>query len=402
MRILMLGWEYPPHISGGLATACHGLVESLLMEGHEVQFLLPKAVDEIQTKQFRLISAGKIELPKKKDSVTFSLLRKIMPHVNPTLLHNLGGDTYKFSGVYGPNLIEEVYWLAVAVSKLAKELEFDIIHAHDWLTYPAGIIAKQLSDKPLVIHVHATAFDRSANINSQIYEIERQGMLVADKVMAVSNLTRNIIIDKYRIDTKKVITAYNGIIQKDISKVFETSRFKDKIVTFLGMITYQKGPEYFIKAAEKVLKKDKNVRFVMAGNGDLMSAMIQKVAAKRLSSHFHFTGFLKGPQVNRMLAMTDVFVMPSISEPFGIAPLEAIQANVPIIISRQSGVAEVLPHAFMVDYWDTDSLAEAIYGLLNNNPFANMVRNLNRGSLKNLTWGHAAQTVSSAYSSVAQ
>lgn len=400
MKILMLGWEYPPHISGGLATACQGLVEGLLKEGHEVLFLLPMAV-EIQKERFRLISASNVKLPKKQDSIAYTLLRKLIPHVDPTQIHNLSEDKYDFSGAYGPNLIEEVYWLAIVVSKLAKELEFDIIHAHDWLTFPAGIIAKEISRKPLVVHVHATAFDRSAKINYQIFEIERQGMLVADKVMAVSKLTKKIIIDKYYIDSKKVITTYNGVKQKDTSQNIDTSRFKDKIVTFLGRITYQKGPEYFIEAAEKVLKKDKNVRFVMAGNGDLMPEMIKKVAAKRLSSHFHFTGFLKGTQVDQMLAMTDVYVMPSISEPFGIAPLEAIQANVPIIISKQSGVAEVLPHAFIVDYWDTDSLAEAIYGLLNHKIFAEMVKNLNQDSLKNLTWGHTAETVSYIYKSVA-
>jgi len=263
------------------------------------------------------------------------------------------------------------------------------------------MIAKEISGKPLVVHMHATAFDRSAKINSQVFEIERQGMLVADKVMAVSNLTRNIILNKYQIEPEKVITTYNGVKKKEASRVLGTSIFKDKIVTFLGRITYQKGPEYFIEAAEKVLEKDKNVQFVMAGSGDMMPEMIKKVAAKRMSSHFHFTGFLKGRQVDRMLAMTDVFVMPSISEPFGIAPLEAIQADVPVIISRQSGVAEVLPHAFIVDYWDTDSLADAIYGLLNHRSFAKMVQGLNRESLKNLTWGHAAETVSSTYQSVA-
>ncbi|WP_339627857.1 glycosyltransferase family 4 protein [uncultured Maribacter sp.] len=401
MKILMLGWEYPPHISGGLATACQGLVESLLKKGHEVLFLLPKAVKEMQSERFRLISASNVELPKKQDSITYPQLRKLIPNVDPTQIHNLSGDKYNFSGAYGPNLIEEVYWLGVVVSKLAKELEFDIIHAHDWLTFPAGIIAKEISRKPLLVHVHATAFDRSAKINREIYEIERQGMLVADKVMAVSNLTKKIIIDKYHIDAKKVITTYNGVKQKDISQNLDTSRFKEKIVTFLGRITYQKGPEYFIEAAEKVLKRDRNVRFVMAGKGDLMAEMIKIVAVKRLSSHFHFTGFLKGHEVDRMLAMTDVFVMPSISEPFGIAPLEAIQANIPVIISRQSGVAEVLPHAFIVDYWDTDSLSEAIYGLINHKSFAKMVKGLNRVTLQNLTWGHAAETVSSTYQSVA-
>lgn len=397
----MLGWEYPPHISGGLATACHGLVQGLLKEGHEITFLMPRANEEVNKDRFRLISANNVTLPTNVDLNRFTLLKKIIPGVNAKRSQHISGETYSFSRAYGPNLMEEAFWFAIVVSKLVKELDFDIIHAHDWLTFPAGLLAKQISGKPLVIHVHATEFDRSAKINSRIYEIERQGMLGANKVMAVSNLTRKTIIDKYRIDAKKVITTYNGVEQKSSETVPSTSNFKDKIVTFLGRITYQKGPEYFIEAAEKILKRDKNVHFVMAGSGDLLPEMIRKVAAKRLSSHFHFTGFLKGKEVDRMLAMTDVFVMPSVSEPFGIAPLEAIRSNVPVIVSRQSGVAEVLPHALIVDYWDTDNLAEAIYGLLHHNTLAKTVKDSGKETLKNLTWDNAALNVSSTYLSVA-
>ena len=397
----MLGWEYPPHISGGLATACHGMVQGLLKEGHEVIFLMPRASEEVYEKPFRLLSAHNVTLPSHVDLKQFALLKEMIPGIDVQHIQHISGKTYNFSGAYGPNLMEEAFWFAVVVSKLVKELGFDIIHAHDWLTFPAGLMAKEISKKPLVVHVHATEFDRSAKINSQTYEIERQGMLGADKVMAVSNLTRKIIIDNYNIDQKKVITTYNGVVEKLSVPISKTPIFKDKIVTFLGRITYQKGPEYFIEAAEKVLKKDKNVHFVMAGNGDLLPKMIQKVAAKRLSSHFHFTGFLKGKEVDRMFAMSGVFVMPSVSEPFGIAPLEAIQADVPVIISRQSGVAEVLPHALVVDYWDTDNLAEAIYGLLHHSTLAKIVRDSGKETLKNLTWGHTAAKVSSTYKSVA-
>ena len=401
MKILMLGWEYPPHISGGLATACHGLVQGLLKEGHEITFVMPKAIEELRTTNFQLISASNVILPKHPNISKFALLNNIIPHVDQGQFPQIKDDKYKFSGAYGPNLLEEVYWLAVVVSKLAQELEFDIIHAHDWLTYLAGIVAKEVSGKPLVVHVHATEFDRSAQTNLQVFEIEKQGMLAADKVMAVSKLTRKTIIEKYNIAPHKVVTTYNGVIEKDAALVSHPRIFKEKIVTFLGRITYQKGPEYFIEAAEKVLKKNKNVRFVMAGNGDMMPEMIQKVAAKKMSSHFHFTGFLKGPEVDRMLAMSDVFVMPSVSEPFGIVPLEAIRSGVPVIISKQSGVAEVLPHALQVDYWDTDNLAEAIQGLLNHNVLSKTVNALSTKSMRNLTWERAAANVSSYYLAVA-
>jgi glycosyltransferase involved in cell wall biosynthesis len=401
MKVLMLGWEYPPEISGGLATACHGLVQGLINAGHDVKFIIPKANKEVKTDRFQLISASNVKLPNYLDPKIFSLLNKAISSINPVEFKAIKIDEYQFSGAYGPDLLEEVYWLAVVTARLASELDFDIIHAHDWLTYLAGIIAKEVSGKPLVVHVHATEFDRSENTNMQVYEIEKIGMLAADRVMTVSNLTRNTVINKYHIAQKKVVTIYNGVIQKVKSTSSHEKIFKDKIITFLGRITYQKGPDYFIEAAEKVLKKNRNVRFVMAGSGDLMNEMISKVASKGLSNKFHFTGFLKGDAVHRMLEMTDVFVMPSVSEPFGIAPLEAIYNNVPVIISKQSGVSEVLPNVLKVDYWDTDNLADAMHALLNYKTLSDVVKKLSSDDLKALTWDHAAEDVSSVYQAIA-
>ncbi|TLP81793.1 glycosyltransferase family 4 protein [Maribacter sp. ACAM166] len=399
MKILMFGWEYPPNITGGLATACHGLVQGLRKAGHDITFVIPKAEEEISTDRFRLISASNVVLPDRPDSNTTALLNRHLPHVGQRDF--LKKETYQFSGAYGPNLLEEVHWLAVVAAKLAKDLEFDVIHAHDWLTYLAGMVAKEISGKPLVVHIHATEFDRSARINPQVYEIERQGMLTANKVMAVSNLTRTTIINKYKIAPGKVVTTYNGVLQKNSEPDVYPKTLEHKIVTFLGRITYQKGPEYFVDAAEKVLKKNKNVRFVMAGSGDLMQEMIQKVAVKRMSHRFHFTGYLKNREVDQMLSISDVFVMPSVSEPFGIAPLEAIRSDVPVIISRQSGVAEVLPNALLVDYWDTDQLAEAINGLLNYTSLSKTVKEFGSRTLEHLTWDHTAAKVAATYASVA-
>jgi glycosyltransferase involved in cell wall biosynthesis len=258
-----------------------------------------------------------------------------------------------FTGSYGASLMDEIHKYSVVAQVIASEEEFDIIHAHDWLAYPAGIAAKAVSGKPLVIHVHATDFDRSGgNVNPVVYNMEKEGMDAADKIITVSNLTRDIVINKYNISPDKVETVYNAVEPPSHSELDIPERtYDDKIVTFLGRITMQKGPEYFIEAARMVLSRMPNVRFVMAGSGDMMERMIRHAAALRITDRFHFTGFLRGNDVFTMLRMSDVYVMPSVSEPFGISPLEAMQSNVPVIISKQSGVAEVLTHAVKVDFW---------------------------------------------------
>jgi glycogen synthase len=401
MKILMFGWEYPPHISGGLGTACQGLTEALVKKGHDISFVIPKAENEIQQKHFNLISASNVPLPPDLVITGFSLLNKLIPNIDSKSFDHIIKDRYKFSGTYGIALMEEVYWYAIVATKLIVNLEFDVIHAHDWPTYLAGILVKEISGKPLIVHVHATEFDRSAIINKQVFEIERQGMMEANKVMAVSKLTREIIINNYKIEHEKIVVTYNGVKENDQVSTIIIKRKKEKIVTFLGRITYQKGPEYFIEAAEMVLRKERNVRFVMAGNGDLLKKMITLVATKKLSNHFHFTGFLKGKEVDKLLAMTDVFVMPSVSEPFGIVPLEAIQHNIPVIISKQSGISEVLPHAIKIDYWNTYELANSIYLLLHQKRFANKMKMNNKTTLRKLTWNNTANTVNAAYFSVA-
>ena len=257
-----------------------------------------------------------------------------------------------FSGRYDFNLMDEIQKYAIVASIIARDNNFDIIHAHDWLAYPAGIAAMEASGKPLVIHVHATDFDRSiGNVNPDVYNIEKCGMDAAAKIITVSNLTRDIVINKYHIDPAKVETVYNAVEPIDISERINMKKgFDEKVITFLGRITLQKGPEYFIEAAYKVLKVMNNARFVMAGTGDMMERMIRRAASLRITDRFHFTGFLRGNDVFTMLAMSDVYIMPSVSEPFGISPLEAMQSNVPVIISKQSGVSEILTHAVKVDF----------------------------------------------------
>ncbi|MBE0652176.1 MAG: glycosyltransferase family 4 protein, partial [Bacteroidales bacterium] len=274
--------------------------------------------------------------------------------------------------------------------------------AHDWLTYPAGIAAKRVSGKPLVIHVHATDFDRSGgSVNPGVYEIEKKGMNLADKIIAVSNLTRNTIINNYGIDPDKVVTVHNAVTPvPEMDKNILKKPYEDKIVTFLGRVTLQKGPEYFIEAAYKVLQKMSNVRFVMAGSGELLNRMITRVASLKIADRFFFTGFLKGDDVYKMFSLSDVYVMPSVSEPFGISPLEAMQSNVPTIISYQSGVSEILTHALKVDFWDVDAMADAIYALLNYPVLSEMFKEFGKEEVENLRWENSALKVNVVYQSV--
>jgi glycosyltransferase involved in cell wall biosynthesis len=307
--------------------------------------------------------------------------------------------TVDFSGGYDHELMNEIQKYAVVASIIAEENEFDIIHAHDWLAYPAGIAAMEVSGKPLVIHVHATDFDRSGgNVNPDVYRIEKNGMDAAAKIITVSNLTRDIVINRYHIDPAKVETVYNAVEPVAISEhMIMRKGFDEKVVTFLGRITMQKGPEYFIEAANKVLKKMDNVRFVMAGSGDMMERMMRRAAALKITDRFHFTGFLRGADVFSMLYMSDVYIMPSVSEPFGISPLEAMQSNVPVIISKQSGVAEILTHAVKTDFWDIDAMADAIYGILNYPALANMFIYNGKEEVIRLKWDNSARHVRDIY-----
>ena len=265
----------------------------------------------------------------------------------------------------------------------------------------AGIAAKRVSGKPLVVHMHATEYDRSGeNVNTQVYAIERAGMHAADRVIAVSNLTRNIVINRYGVPAEKIVTVHNAVrFAQNSGKVPERG-VTDKVVTFLGRITYQKGPDYFVEAAAKVLKRIPDVRFVMAGSGDMMNHVIRRVARLGIADRFHFTGFLRGEDVHKMFQLSDVYVMPSVSEPFGISPLEAMRSNVPVIISKQSGVAEVLDYAVKVDYWDVDALADAIYGLIKYPALSGMFASKGLEEVTNLKWNDAAAKIKSVYEAV--
>lgn len=425
----MFGWEFPPHIVGGLGTACYGMTRGLARNGVEVVFVMPRAYGDEDQRFVRVVNASDVETIGTRDhEFSEELLEKVsfihidsnmLPYISPeeyAAYHDefvRSGRThewtdvwkqrYTFSGKYGANLMEEVARYAMVAAQVAKDLEgqFDVIHAHDWLTYFAGIAAKRVSGKPLVVHMHATEFDRSGeNINRRVYAIEKAGMQAADRVIAVSELTRRIVIGKYGIPAEKVVTVHNAVRFGESEDAVPERAVKDKVVTFLGRITYQKGPDYFVEAAAKVLQRVPDVRFVMAGSGDLMNHVVRRVAQLGIADRFHFTGFLKGGEVQRMFRLSDVYVMPSVSEPFGISPLEAMRSGVPVIISRQSGVAEVLDYAIKVNYWDVDALADAIYGLLTYPALGRMFASKGLEEVTGLKWTNAAAKIKTVYETV--
>lgn len=415
MKALMFGWEFPPHILGGLGTASYGLTRGMAEQGDmQITFVIPKPWGDEDQSFLKIIGANSIPVVWKDNS--YDYVRQCMAgRMSPEeYFHYRDGIRYDytrigtddlgcvaFSGRYPDNLLEEIGNYEAVASVLANSLDFDIIHSHDWLTYPAGVFAKHISGKPLVIHVHATDFDRSrGNVNPTVYAIEKRGMDEADHIMCVSNLTRNIVIEKYHQDPAKVSTVHNAVEPlKDPDSFVKTPR-KDKIVTFLGRITMQKGPEYFVEAAARVLQKTKGVRFVMAGNGDMISKMIDLVAQRGIADRFHFTGFLRGRQVQEMLAESDVYVMPSVSEPFGISPLEAMQVGTPSIISKQSGCAEILSHAIKIDYWDIEAMADAIYGIVTYPAMYKSLHTLGREEVNNIRWYDAGLKVRRIYEQV--
>ena len=426
----MFGWEFPPHIAGGLGTACYGMTRGLARNDVDVTFVMPHASGDEDRRFVDVVNASDVEAVYGSacggaddimEKISFIHIdSNMVPYISPEEYrsyhdefvkkgrkvwetNDLWSQRYTFSGKYGANLMEEVARYAVVAAQVARDLEgkFDVIHAHDWLTYFAGIAAKRVSGKPLVVHMHATEYDRSGeNINTQTYSIERAGMHAADKVIAVSNLTRKIIIEKYGVPADKVVTVHNAVRFAEKNDEAPERGVDDKIVTFLGRITYQKGPDYFVEAAAKVLKRVPNVRFVIAGSGDMMNHVIRRVARLGIADRFHFTGFLRGDDVHRMFRLSDVYIMPSVSEPFGISPLEAMRSNVPVIISKQSGVAEVLDYAVKVDYWDVDAMADAIYGLITYPALSGMFAKKGLEEVTGLKWNNAAAKIKKIYQEV--
>ncbi len=372
MKALMFGWEFPPHILGGLGTASYGLTKGMYDCGDmDITFVIPKPWGDEEKGFAHIIGANTTPIAWR--DVNADYVQSRIGHVmSPQLYFDLRNHIYS---------------------------NFNYMNTNDWLTYPAGIHAKQVTGKPLVIHVHATDFDRSrGNVNPTVFNIEKDGMNNADHIITVSNLTRRTVIEKYGISPDKVTTVHNAVepLSQELLNV-EVPPKHDKVVTFLGRITMQKGPEYFVEAAAQVLSKVRGVQFVMAGGGDMMEKMIRLAARRGISDRFHFAGFLRGKEVYEMLKASDVYIMPSVSEPFGISPLEAMQMGVPSIISKQSGCAEILSNVIKVDYWDTNAIADAIYSIIKYPAMYKELREKGLEEVNQIVWKKAGAKVIDIY-----
>ena len=395
MRILMFGWEFPPHNSGGLGIACRGLARALSHEGHEVTFVLPKRID-VEADYMEIVFA---DIPTVKHTSTEELFHGYVTRSEYKQKRDaLPPDIAK---MYGASLYDETQAYARKAKHLASIIDHDVIHAHDWLSMPAGMAAKHVSGKPLVTHVHATEFDRTANgsVNQTVYETERTGMHAADGVVTVSDFTKQKVQTHYAVEEEKIHVVYNGIEAEAIGNLpgspLENHK---KLVLFLGRLTIQKGPDYFLQAASRILEQREDTVFVVTGSGDMEEGLIEQAAALGIGENVIFTGFCRGDNVNRLYQMADVYVMPSVSEPFGLTALESIQNGTPVILSKQSGVSEVVPNATRVDFWDTDKLAHEIDRLLSTEQQTRKaVARKQKQHADRFTWKKAARTCGDIY-----
>lgn len=400
----MFGWEFPPHNSGGLGVACFGLTRALAGAGVDVSFVLPRrsVVDS---------SHCNVLFAENPGEVTFhevdSLLSPYLSSEEYNEIRELLGDSV--ASKYSHSLMREVLRYAKRARAIARKEKFDVIHAHDWLSFLAGIEAKKVSGKPLVAHVHATEFDRTGGngVNDAVYAIEKRGMNQADKVVTVSQFTKNIVHEKYGIPDGKIEVVHNGIDECDyirgdvspkaIKKLKEQGK---KIVLFVGRITLQKGPDYFVRVARKVVEQVPEALFVVAGSGDMEWKMIQEVAYQGIADKFIFAGFLRGKDLDAVYQIADLYIMPSVSEPFGITPLESLMNGTPALISKQSGVSEVVSHVLRADFWDVDDMADKVLSVLQNEVLKFTLSRQGKNEVKKVNWKKAADKCILVYSNL--
>lgn len=394
----MFGWEFPPFNSGGLGMACLGLTRALSARGLEITFVMPSAVDvKSSSMRFRFADEERVSM------------RVIESEITDPYGGGIDSTYFDKFGIkrrfYGNNLFEKVRAYTEAAARIAEEEEFDVIYAHDWLSFGAGMEAKRISGKKLITHVHATEFDRcggSSSVNAFVYDIEKRGLESADTIVAVSDLTKRMVVEKYGIPADKVVVVHNGIdattapeSDNGLKRLRMLKQEGYKVVLFLGRITIQKGPDYFVRAAKRVIDINPKVMFVLSGSGDMEKSMMQLAADLGIADHVLFTGFLRGPDIYDAYAAADLFVMPSVSEPFGIVPLEAMLQGTPVIISKQSGVAEVVRHALKIDFWDIDEMANKILSVVGHDVLHQTLSENGKAEVTKITWDLAAQKIDS-------
>ena len=406
-NVLMFGWEFPPHNSGGLGVACRGIAKALSRQGHDVTFVLPEKIPvsdpdinfvfadtNLSQSQLRgetgFMQTGAYATGREVESVSAGLETKKDNPSDDEVADSL-------------SLIETVRLYGKQAKQIARQHNFDLIHAHDWLTYPAGIAAQEVSGKPLVSHIHATEHDRTAGqgANSEVYNIERQGFAESDHILSVSKYTKSILVDSYDVSADKITPAHNGITQTPPDELppvlHRWKRRGNKIVLFLGRQTIQKGPDYFLQAAKKLQSVREDVRFVMAGSGDMQEELIEQAAALGIGDRVLFPGFVRGDKTDRLYQSADLYVLSSVSEPFGITPLEALLNRTPVLISKQSGVSEVITHALKTDFWDTDKMASKMDAVLRYPTLADELRRNGFRQAQSLSWDETAKTCQACY-----
>jgi len=398
IKVLMFGWEFPPHNSGGLGTACQGLSRSLVSENVDLTFVLPRHID-IDDDWLHFLFAGVANIRVK------AINSLLTPYVTATEYSKT--RFFYRGGIYAEDLFSEVMRYAEKVDAIVAEESYDVIHAHEWLSFLAGLRAKELTGKPLILHVHSTEYDRSAgNMNPEVFEIEKNAFEKADCIVAVSGYTKNIIVDKYNIHPDRIEVIYNGVEvppryekpnDQPEPRLLQLKSHGKKIVLYVGRFSMHKGPDYFIKAAQKVLKYRDDVIFVMAGAGEMEHELIEMVAEAGISEHVIFAGYLRGEELDSIYSSADLYVLPSVSEPFGIAPLESLIRSTPVLISKQSGVSETLEHALKVDFWDTDEMSNKIITALDHPEMLEELKKNGHRQALLLNWKAAAKKVINVY-----
>lgn len=437
MKILMFTWEFPPLISGGLGMACYGMVKALLSQGIKIDLVLPTReqvyfplreesdvdtlptvfIDPVLQKEYstrkfstmneRLEYLGVTRHPESYFSLSEikeyagTVKKEIWFSEQTTIEEKELWQEMTTNLIGDEDLMRKVQEYTLRSERFARTLEYDLIHVHDWLTYPSGMLAKKISGKPLVVHIHATEFDRAGGPGDErIHKIEYAGMTYADKVIAVSKYTAQMIMSRYRIDTGKIRIIHNAFSLPEDSVLTQKRIFKGPTVLFLGRITLQKGPDYYLEVADKVLSVHPEARFILAGTGDMSRHLLRRSATMRLKNKFLFTGFLNRKQVERILRAADIYVLPSVSEPFGISPLEAMAFGITSIISKQSGVAEVVHHAFKIDYWDVDLWADTINHLIEYPEKCRKIGMDGMHEVHRIQWDEAAEKIRHLYSTM--
>lgn len=418
-KVLMLGWEFPPIINGGLGVACHDL-SSAMSKFADITMLVPKSSLDFKTAKVKLVGVNNIDLntlPNYTPSSQLSYdLHSIPVDLDPYYTSNatdanvpsnyfnnntksdLKLNPFKIDNLYGGDVIKKVSQFSDIAAAYASSINFDVIHAHDWMTMIAGMKIKEQTGKPLVMHIHSLEVDRSGpQSKGWVYDLEKRGMEFADRLMPVSHFTAENINQYYGISKDKMSVIHNGSIT--VPSYTSKRNFKEKTVLFVGRLTRQKGPERFLEIAARVLEKDPAVRFVMAGTGDYLKSMLEQSSYKHIGNRFHLTGFLNSEKLRYLFSVSDVYCMPSVSEPFGLSAVEAAQFGIPCVISKQSGVSEVLKGALTFDHWDVNKAADHILSLLNDSIFKTKIVNDAYQNLDNITWDISAQKIMNSYSS---